>query len=101
MTRRASLPLRPAHTRPLPHARTRPLPPRALPFHPAAAGVVPHSAGAGLRIGTNELTRWGALPAEMDSLAHLITRALTTDPTAVAKDTAEWRAKFGELHYIR
>ena len=56
----------------------------------------------GLRIGTPELVRWGVMPSDADMLADLITRGLTTnDPGSLAKEVADKRAKFGNLHFIR
>jgi len=55
----------------------------------------------GLRIGTPELVRWGLTTEHTPKLAELISRALTTnDPQSVAKEVAEFRTQFTELHYV-
>lgn len=56
----------------------------------------------GLRIGTPELVRRGVTPAEAAELARLIAAGLTTnDPDGVAQQTAQMRARFQGLHYVR
>ncbi len=62
---------------------------------------LPFDDGAGLRIGTTEITRWGATPADMPSLAELVARAFTDNPQSVAADVTEWRSRFPTIHYIR
>ena len=62
---------------------------------------MPHDDGAGLRLGTNEITRWGAAPADMDALAALIARALNSAPEQVAPEVSAWRRQFTRLHYVR
>ena len=54
----------------------------------------------GLRIGTPELVRWGVTERDAPQLADLIARALTTnDPASVAKEVADLRAQFSEIHF--
>lgn len=54
----------------------------------------------GLRIGTNEIVRWGATTADMAELADLIARGLASnDPASVAKDATDYRSRFGRVHY--
>jgi glycine hydroxymethyltransferase len=60
---------------------------------------LPHDAGAGLRIGTNEVVRWGMTSSDMPALADLIMRGLD-DPATVAADTKAMRSRFTDLHFI-
>ncbi|MEO1061893.1 MAG: aminotransferase class I/II-fold pyridoxal phosphate-dependent enzyme [Actinomycetota bacterium] len=53
----------------------------------------------GLRLGTNELVRWGMGPDEMPELADLLRRALS-DPGAAAPGVAALRARFRTLHHV-
>ena len=54
----------------------------------------------GLRIGTNELVKWGASSIDMRELADLISRALaSTAPTAVAQAVTDYRSRFDTLSY--
>jgi glycine hydroxymethyltransferase len=55
----------------------------------------------GLRIGTPEVVRRGARPADMADLASLIVRGLdhATDPGDVGPDVTAWRAQFTGVHY--
>lgn len=62
---------------------------------------LPFDDGAGLRVGTTEITRWGATPKDMPSLADLLSRAFTDNPESVAADVTEWRSQFTEIHFIR
>jgi len=56
----------------------------------------------GLRFGTPELVRRGMTAADMPELATRITKALrSNDPASLAPRTAEYRAKFQGLHFIR
>lgn len=65
-----------------------------LPLPPVAGDV------NGLRLGTNEIVRWGMTPAEMPELAALLHQALTGDPVAVAPAVTDLRARFRSLHYL-
>jgi glycine hydroxymethyltransferase len=62
---------------------------------------LPFDDGAGLRLGTTEITRWGATPTDMPSLASLVARSFTDNPQSVASDVTEWRAQFPHIHFIR
>ena len=57
----------------------------------------------GLRLGTNEIVRWGMGPADMPALARLIARALAGNeaPESLAPEITEFRRRFGRLRYIR
>jgi glycine hydroxymethyltransferase len=56
----------------------------------------------GLRIGTPELVRWGVKLSDVEMLADLICRALTTnDPDNLAQEVAYRRSEFRALHFIR
>ena len=62
---------------------------------------LPHDETAGLRIGTNEIARWGATPADMQDLADLMSRALDGTPEHVAPAVTAWRQGFTDLHFVR
>lgn len=63
---------------------------------------LPDGADAGVRIGTNELVRWGATEADMPDLAALIADALRhPDPETLVPATREWRQKFDRIHFVR
>ncbi len=57
----------------------------------------------GIRIGTQEITRWGMKPGDMEPLAGLICRVLIggEEPEAVKGDTVALRAGFQELRFVR
>ena len=57
----------------------------------------------GIRMGTQEITRWGMTPADMPAVADLISRVLVDgeEPEAVKADTLALRAGFQELHFVR
>lgn len=65
---------------------------------------LPSGLDAGLRVGTNEIVRWGAAADDMETLAELMARALAAeDPatvTAVAADVTTFRRRFPTLHYL-
>ncbi len=56
----------------------------------------------GLRIGTQEITRWGMQPADMPAVARLISRVLAQgeDPRTVRPDVIALRHQFQTLHYV-
>ena len=61
---------------------------------------LPAGSDAGVRIGTNEIVRWGATSDDMPELAALLARALTDgDAAAVAADVAAYRRRFTEIGY--
>ena len=57
----------------------------------------------GLRLGTNELVRWGMTTADMPELADLIARALAGNeaPEDLAPEVTTFRRRFSRLHFIR
>lgn len=67
----------------------------------ASAIGLPHDAAAGLRLGTNEITRWGATPDDSEELAALIARALAGDPDGVAREASAWRRRLTRLSFVR
>jgi len=61
---------------------------------------LPTGDGDGLRLGTNELVRWGASTSDMVPLARLISRALATDsPEDIAAEVTEYRSQFSEISF--
>ncbi len=56
----------------------------------------------GLRIGTQEITRWGMQPADMPAVAELIGRILVKgeNPAGVRPDVMALRHQFQTLHYV-
>lgn len=63
---------------------------------------LPTGLDAGLRIGTNELVRWGATADHMDELAELLAQALAAEqPTRLASAISEFRGRFDTLHFLR
>jgi len=60
---------------------------------------LPFDTAAGLRIGTNEIVRWGMTAADMPELADLIARALH-DPITIAADVTAMRSRFTNLHFL-
>jgi glycine hydroxymethyltransferase len=54
----------------------------------------------GLRIGTNEIVRWGMTVSDMTELAGLIAAALR-DPQGTAPQVTEFRSRFTEIHFVR
>jgi glycine hydroxymethyltransferase len=56
----------------------------------------------GIRIGTQEITRWGMRPREMPALAELISRVLVRGeaPETVCSSTLALRRRFQKLHFI-
>ncbi|HEY1386342.1 MAG TPA: aminotransferase class I/II-fold pyridoxal phosphate-dependent enzyme [Dongiaceae bacterium] len=57
----------------------------------------------GLRLGTPEIVRWGMRPADMPELTGYIAEALseTRALSAIAREVANFRRRFSELHFIR
>jgi len=56
-----------------------------------------------LRLGTQEITRWGMAPANMPQIAELIARVLVRGevPERVRPDVVALRRGFQELHFVR
>ena len=65
----------------------------------ASAIGLPSGLDDGVRIGTNEFVRWGAVADEMAELASLTARGLTEDPLSVAPDVSVFRQRFNEIGY--
>jgi glycine hydroxymethyltransferase len=56
----------------------------------------------GVRLGTNEIVRWGMTGEHMAELGSLFARAWRADdPMRVADDVVAFRRRFDRLHYIR
>ncbi len=57
----------------------------------------------GIRIGAQEITRWGFQPADMERIAELIARVLVKkeEATRVRPDVTALRHRFQDLHFIR
>ena len=56
--------------------------------------------GDAMRIGTNELVRWGATNTDMAPLAQLIAQALRSgDPASLAPEVTEYRSQFTDIHF--
>lgn len=61
---------------------------------------LPSGTDDGLRIGTNELVRWGAVVDDMTLLAELIAQALhSNDPSTVAEDVTAYRSRFTNVSF--
>jgi glycine hydroxymethyltransferase len=56
-----------------------------------------------IRLGTQEVTRWGFATAEMDQVAAWMAEMLVGDgnPAALAGEVADLRGRFATLHYVR
>jgi glycine hydroxymethyltransferase len=56
----------------------------------------------GLRIGTQEVTRWGMLPEDMPIVAELLCRVLVSgeEPEGVRKDVVDFRGRFQKLRFV-
>ena len=57
----------------------------------------------GIRIGTQEVTRWGLKPEHMPAVARFIARVLIEGeaPERVRGDVVALRSSFQALHYVR
>jgi glycine hydroxymethyltransferase len=62
---------------------------------------LPSGEDAGIRIGTNEVCRWGADAGDMEELADLMAAALHGPPEAVASAVTAWRRRFTRVCHIR
>jgi glycine hydroxymethyltransferase len=67
----------------------------------SAIGLPARSPGAGLRLGTPEITRVGMTADEMPELAHLIAAGLRGDPAEVAPRTGDLRRRFPSVQFVR
>lgn len=66
----------------------------------ASAIGLPAGTDHGLRIGTNEIVRWGAGSNDMAALAELVARACSDEPAAqVAADVSQFRQRFDEVAF--
>jgi glycine hydroxymethyltransferase len=54
----------------------------------------------GLRLGTNEITRWGMSHTDMPELATYLAQALSGDPGQVAGRVTAMRGRFTDLRFI-
>ena len=61
---------------------------------------LPEGTDAGVRIGTNEMVRWGMGADDVPELAALIAEGLGDDPESVASKTTDFRQRFTTLHYV-
>lgn len=57
----------------------------------------------GIRIGTQEVTRWGLTEAEMPAVARFVARVLVKgeSPESLAPEVTAFRRDFQELHFVR
>lgn len=57
----------------------------------------------GIRIGTQEITRWGMQPTDMAEIAALAARVLVQDedPARVRPDVIAFRRRFQQIHFVR
>jgi len=60
---------------------------------------LPAGGDAGVRIGTNEMVRWGMGVDDVAQLAELIVAGLGDAPEAVAPKVTAFRKRFDSLHY--
>jgi glycine hydroxymethyltransferase len=61
---------------------------------------LPHDAGAGVRLGTNEIVRWGIVGEHLTELGDLIAASWhADDPTAIADEVSAFRRRFTEIGY--
>ncbi len=56
----------------------------------------------GLRLGTQEVTRWGMLAGDMPVVAELLCRVLVEGerPEAVRPDVVDFRRRFQEVGFV-
>ena len=57
----------------------------------------------GIRIGTQEVTRWGMGVVEMAEIASLVARVLVQNESVatVRADVVQFRQRFQQLHFVR
>lgn len=57
----------------------------------------------GIRIGTQEITRWGFTPSDMAAIARLVARVMVENesPDRVKADVTAFRRQFQDIHFIR
>ena len=55
----------------------------------------------GIRLGTQELTRWGLTPDDMGAVASLFARVLRgDDPVAVRTEVVAFRRQLADVHFV-
>ena len=56
-----------------------------------------------MRLGTQEITRWGMRPENMETVASFFCRVLVQHekPKILKSEVIEFRKAFQQLHYIR
>ena len=66
---------------------------------------LPHVPGDanGIRIGTQEITRWGFTPPDMVTIARLVARVLVGNeaPDRVKAEVTAFRRRFQDIHFVR
>ena len=67
----------------------------------SAIGLPDRTPGAGLRLGTPEIVRFGMTAGDMPELAGLIVDGLRGDPAAVAPRASAMRRRFPTVHFVR
>ncbi len=61
---------------------------------------LPGDPDGGVRIGTNEMVRWGMEPEDAPDLAHLLARA-AVNPESMASAVSTFRQRFVTLRFVR
>lgn len=61
---------------------------------------LPEGLDAGVRMGTNEIVRWGMGVDDVDELAGLIVRGLGEDPESVAPEVIRFRQRFNSIQFV-
>jgi glycine hydroxymethyltransferase len=55
-----------------------------------------------IRLGTNEMVRWGMTPSDMAFVGDAVVRSLRgDDPAAIAADVSVFRRRFDRVHFCR
>jgi glycine hydroxymethyltransferase len=67
-------------------------------FLTSAIGL-PGEVSSGVRIGTNEVVRWGVTPDDVPDLAELFARAWRAPDEALAAEVSTWRQRFRQTRY--
>lgn len=81
----------------------------ALALHLRRAGLLTSGIGlatdpgdsmGGIRIGTNEMARWGMTSTHMEKVGDLVARAIvTSQPESLAAEVADFRSGFDRVHF--
>lgn len=61
---------------------------------------LPEGVDAGVRIGTNEIVRWGMGVDDVDELAELIVEGLGEDPESIASEVTRFRQRFDSVQFV-